>query len=305
MISSTIVPTIGRPTLARAVDSVLSQESPGEFEVIVVNDSGVPLPPADWRDDPRVSIIHTQRRERCVARNAGAAIAHGRYLHFLDDDDWLLPGALAAMTNLADATGGAWLYGGSQLVDRQGNALIVLHHQLPGNCAAQAMSGEWIPLQSSWIDADLFFGIGGFNPAVPGAEDIDLIRRLSLRSDIAGTETLVACIVMGQEGSTTDYAGSRIRLRMARERTLDAPDTKARLLESATSPYWRGRIARVYSTSALWNLSQGRAFDAVNRGFQAVGCAGDGVLSARFWQGFLGSYRNETFARGFAAAAGL
>lgn len=304
MISSTIVPTIGRSTLARAVDSALAQEFPGKFEVVVVNDSGVPLPRAEWQDDQRVRIIHTQRHERCVARNAGAAIARGRYLHFLDDDDWLLPGALAAMAGLADATGGAWLYGGSQLVDRQGNALIKLRNELPGNCAAQAMSGEWIPLQSSWIDADLFFRIGAFNPAIPGAEDIDLIRRLSIYSDIAGTEALIACIVMGQEGSTTDYAGSRLTLRRARERALDAPGTKARLLESATSPYWRGRIARVYSTSALWNLSQGRAFDAANRGLQAVGCAGSGVLSAHFWQGFLGNYRNETFTRGFAAAAG-
>lgn len=306
MIASAVVPTIGRPTLARAVASVLSQESSGEFEVIVVNDSGEPLPPAEWHEDPRVSIIHTLRRERCVARNAGAAIARGRYLHFLDDDDWLLPGALAAMANLADGTGGAWLYGNSQLVDRQGNALIELHHHISGNCAAQAMSGEWIPLQSSWIDASLFFAMGGFNPAVPGAEDIDLIRRLSLRSDIAGTEALVACIVMGEQGSTTDYAGSRITLRQARERVLDTPGVRPRLLESAATPYLRGRIARVYATSALWNLGQGRVFDAAGRAFHGAGTSlarGSGLFSAEFWRGFVRAYQNETFARGFAAAA--
>ena len=97
MFSSTIIPTISRPTLSRAVCSVLSQDfTSADFEVIVVNDSGQPLPDAAWQYSERVRIIETNRRERCVARNTGAAIARGNYLHFLDDDDWLLPDALEA-----------------------------------------------------------------------------------------------------------------------------------------------------------------------------------------------------------------
>ena len=46
--SSTIIATIGRPTLSRAVGSVLGQTSDAEFEVIVVNDSGRPLAGFDW-----------------------------------------------------------------------------------------------------------------------------------------------------------------------------------------------------------------------------------------------------------------
>src|SRR5258706_4760557 len=96
MFCSTIMPTIGRPSVARSVQSVLDQSlTPGDFEVIVVNDSGRPLPAGDWQASPRVRQIDIQRRGQSVARNAGAAIARGRYLHFLDDDDWLLPGALA------------------------------------------------------------------------------------------------------------------------------------------------------------------------------------------------------------------
>ena len=42
--SSTIIPTVDRPTLGRAVLSVLDQEfAEADFEVIVVNDSGAPL----------------------------------------------------------------------------------------------------------------------------------------------------------------------------------------------------------------------------------------------------------------------
>src|SRR5688572_30916233 len=95
MFSSTIIPTVGRDTLARAVHSVLSQSSEKcDFEVIVVNDSGKPLPQQEWQSSTRVQVINTNRRERSVARNTGAALARGKYLHFLDDDDWLFPDAL-------------------------------------------------------------------------------------------------------------------------------------------------------------------------------------------------------------------
>src|SRR5690349_14742956 len=95
MFCSTIIATIGRASLSRAVASVLSQTLPpgGELEVIVVNDSGQPLPPAAWQHDPRVRVLATNRCERSIARNTGAATARGQYLHFLDDDDWMVPDA--------------------------------------------------------------------------------------------------------------------------------------------------------------------------------------------------------------------
>ena len=76
MFWSTIIPTIGRPTLARAVNTVLAQGfSMADFEIIVVNDAGKPLPPAEWQQAPNVKVVNTERRERSVARNTGAAIA--------------------------------------------------------------------------------------------------------------------------------------------------------------------------------------------------------------------------------------
>ena len=109
---STIIPTVNRSTLSRAVDSVLTQElTRGANEVIVVNDSGAALPTSEWQRSPRVTVLHTNRRERSVARNVGAAAAKAAYLHFLDDDDVLLPGALKALERLTHQGEAAWLYG--------------------------------------------------------------------------------------------------------------------------------------------------------------------------------------------------
>ncbi len=306
---STIIPTIGRPTLTRAVRSVLEQSfTADDFEVIVVNDSGKPLPAAQWQQSERVKVIATQQRERSIARNTGAAIAKGRYLHFLDDDDWALPGALQQFWTLANTSSAAWLYGNSLLVDRAGAPLIELQHNLRGNCLTQTMAGEWIPWQSSFIKADAFFAVGGFHPLISGPEDIDLSRRIALRYDLDFTSTLVACIGMGRETSSTDQDRSPIYSRWAREQILDEPTVFARMWASATTDYWRGRVARVYLTSAVWNLKRAHFSTAVSRAmFALASCtrASSSLFSSDFWQAVSQAYASPTFDRGFQRTLGL
>ncbi|MBN1259981.1 MAG: glycosyltransferase family 2 protein [Anaerolineae bacterium] len=312
MFCSTIIPTVARATLRRTVTSVLTQDfEDALFEVIVVNDSGAPLPPADWQNDDCVRVIHTQRRERSVARNAGAAIARGDYLHFLDDDDWLLPGALANLWQLAQAAPDAvWLYGGTQLIDRAGTPLIELHHGLVGNIFAPVMAGEWIPLQSSLIRSQTFFAVGGFPALMATAEDVQLSRLVARVGDFAETGALIACYVAGEEGSTSDYAGQSPIRREAREDVLDQMGVFQRLRASVSQRtehrgYWYGRVVRIYLTSLLWNLARRRLLAGGSRGLHGLACfvlALRWGLSPAFWQALLRQYRNRTFERGFAQA---
>jgi len=309
MFCSTIIPTVARPVLSRAVQSVLDQRFEDEpFEVIVVNDSGQDLPPAPWQQDPRVRVISTQRRERSVARNTGAAVARGRYLHFLDDDDWLMPGALQGFYALTKAKPEAdWLYGSSQLVDRQGKALIQLHHELDGNCFVQVMAGEWLPLQSSLIKASAFFAAGGFNPFISSTEDVDLCRRIVLRGPVAGMRQVVATIGMGEEGSTTNpyRAQSSEGSRRAREAILHEPGAWRRLRASAKGAEWQGRVVRIYFTSCIWNLRHRFIFTAGSRffaGFFSLLTAGRWFVSSGFWKGITRSYTSHTFIKGFQEA---
>lgn len=311
MFCSTIIPTIGRPSLTRAVTSLLDQQFPeAEFEVIVVNDSLEPLSPVSWQKDKRVQIIETSGHERSVARNTGAAIANGRFLHFLDDDDWLAPDALHHLHKLAQERPSAWLYGSTQLVDRNGRPLIQLHHRLNGNIFLPAMAGEWIPLQASLIDSTVFFDEGGFNPLLSGPEDIDLLRRIALRHDVSGTEAIVAHMEWGSAGSTTDYDRHPQQSRWAREAILDEAGVFGRLhqstcLQTDDKAAWYGRILRLYLTSVVWNWRQRRFWTASSRtlyGLDATIKAAPHLFSAAFWRSFGSAYASETFARGQQAA---
>ena len=296
---STIIPTIGRPTLNRAVESVLAQPfSENVHELIIVNDSGKPLPEAAWHLSYRVKVIETHRRERSFARNVGAAAARGKYLHFLDDDDWLETGALQHLYDLSQKSDAAWLYGQSQLVDGTGKNLLRLQHGLTGNCFVQVMAGEWIPLQSSMIDAQTFFNVGGFNPRITGPEDIDLLRRVMRVAEAAETPNVIAHIVRDDAATSTDYDRHPAQSRWAREDILDFPGVFSRMRDSADRPFWHGRILRAYLTSMVWNLQHGRPLTALSRAFFSLLTlvfSGLHLFSPDYFRAVSGPYQSFTF----------
>jgi glycosyltransferase involved in cell wall biosynthesis len=306
ILCSTIIPTVSRSTLKRAVESVLQQNlSTGEFEVLVINDSGSPLAEDTWQHSQRVQVINTRRRERSIARNTGAAMARGQYLHFLDDDDWLAPGAYLHLLELSQSTQAKWLYGITELVDRKNNSLIRLRHGLHGNCFVQTMAGEWIPLQSSWIERKTFLRIGGFNPLLTGPEDIDLLRRVLMEEDAVETPDLISHITMGIEGSTTDYARHAQASRFAREAILDGGNARHRMSQSATDPFWKGRMLRIYLTSVAWNVAHRRLLTAASRTLFSVlsfFLAGRNIFSKRFWLAVSQPYASLTFENGIQEA---
>jgi glycosyltransferase involved in cell wall biosynthesis len=253
-----------------AVKSVLDQDfSSAELEIIVVNDSGNLLIKEDWHTSPQVKIINTYKSERSFARNCGAAIARGMYIAFLDDDDWILPGALESFWQLAQRHPNAvWIYGGIRVVDAQGKALAEINSRLTGNCFAQIMGGAWAPLQASIMQSQVLFEAGGFNPLICGTEDEDLCRRIAALGDFANTPDVVACLYRGQTWKTsTNYQRAPEDTKYSRDLILSKPKTFQRLRASAHSSYWSGRVLRVYLSTLAWNLRRKRLFTALSRLF--------------------------------------
>lgn len=78
--------------LKRCVDSVLTQTLQ-ELEVILVDDGSPDNCPQMCDDyaqrDSRIRVIHKENGGLASARNAGMRIATGKWLFFLDSDDWL------------------------------------------------------------------------------------------------------------------------------------------------------------------------------------------------------------------------
>ena len=300
MFCSVIIPTIGRPTLDRAVASVLDQDfSRDEYEVIVVNDSGKTLPNSEWQCSQSITILNTNRRERSFARNSGAAIAKGNYLAFLDDDDWLLPGALPAFWGLAcQNPESVWLYGGIRIVDELEQLLAEINSGLHGNCFAQIMGGAWAPIQASLIRSDSFFEVGGFSPIIFGTEDEDLCRRIAYIGDFSSTPTVLACLFRGSTWNTsTNYLRAPQDTTRSRDFVLTQPDAFSRIIGSAKSAYWYGRVCRVYLSTVSWNLNNKRFFRANSRALYFVASlvySGLHTLDRKFWEALMADHVPES-----------
>lgn len=96
---SIIIPTIGRKSLATALDSILTPT--GQVQVIVVSDGADAermVTETEWPGGEAEALYHRLPERHydwgCAARTKGIELSTGDYLMFLDDDDWYCERAL-------------------------------------------------------------------------------------------------------------------------------------------------------------------------------------------------------------------
>lgn len=103
---SVVIPTVGRPALARAVRSVQMQTTPVD-EIIVVADTDRSL---GLPDDERIVLVaHTGARGPAGCRQTGIDVARGSVIALLDDDDEWLPGKIERQLTAARSLGRHWI----------------------------------------------------------------------------------------------------------------------------------------------------------------------------------------------------
>jgi glycosyltransferase involved in cell wall biosynthesis len=209
---SAIVPTYNRAAyVGRAIDSALAQRLPGDgtVEVIVVDDES-----SD--DTPRVvagyghriiALRQTNRREG-AARNAGAAMASGRYLAFLDSDDYWVPGKLAAdQARFEHADRPALVYSRAYNVDSRDRVVGERRLANPQGDVFWKLAREaFMPMSSVAVRADAFRECGGFveDRDLSGTADWELWMRLAARWPVGFVAQTGTCIRVHEHNMSAD-----------------------------------------------------------------------------------------------------
>lgn len=103
---SVIVPMYNaQATIRRCVDSIRAQ-SYKSLEILLLNDGSKDNTLALCRElaaaDPRIAVIDKPNSGVSDTRNRGLDLAHGRYIQFVDSDDWLLPDLTRQLVTAAE-----------------------------------------------------------------------------------------------------------------------------------------------------------------------------------------------------------
>ncbi len=195
---SVVIPTHNRANrVLRAISSVLAQTL-DDYELIIVDDGSTDstrevLAPLNsgrcrvLRNEPNVGVS--------AARNRGVAAARGELIAFLDDDDEMRPGTLAALREryLTDPdTDFVW-------------GVRVIHERAPNGQSIGTRQDDWrhqpyrltgsdfLPLalqiatsSAFSIRRSLFEKLGGFDPKLMVSEDRDLFISLAEGGYVGG-----------------------------------------------------------------------------------------------------------------------
>ncbi|MFZ0501277.1 MAG: glycosyltransferase [Steroidobacteraceae bacterium] len=195
---SVIIPTCRREReVLQAIDSALSQRDIA-LEVIVIDDSaeGSARGAVSAIDDRRVRYIcrsEPSRGRPALARNDGAALAQGRYLYFLDDDDMLEPDVLACLAQALDAAPGAGMafgavmpFGSDEAVLSQQLAYFTQARRIAGKLKGRHQLSAYLTFRNAVLVCSAgmarrtaFIEVGGFDAEIPVCEDADLWARIA------------------------------------------------------------------------------------------------------------------------------
>lgn len=176
---SVIVPCYNSSSfLEETVASILGQEVDG-LELVLVDDGST--------DDTRSIIEKYKSRATCIfgrnegassARNKGTAASAGKYLQYVDSDDVLLPGALAARLKALEETGADVAYGDWQFYQKQPNAGFRPGKKVERRIEDISTDTElslfthfWAPPVAYLFSREIVGKIAGWHPGLPVIQD--------------------------------------------------------------------------------------------------------------------------------------
>lgn len=207
---SIICRTLGRPELQQALNSIAAQDYP-EIEIVLVDAAGTNTLEYEKAAGTRpVQLVSTGNRlSRSAAANAGLEASRGKYIQFLDDDDWLAPNHVSLLVSVleGDAEIGA-AYGSTQKTNAAGDELGYVFEE--DFDPILLMRDNYIPIHAILFEGALLKQGCRFDEAFDIYEDWDFWLQLSEHTRFHHVDEITAFY---REGGDSDTAAADVRQR--------------------------------------------------------------------------------------------
>ncbi|MGB6012363.1 MAG: glycosyltransferase [Desulfobacterales bacterium] len=189
---SVIIPTYNRGWIIKeAIDSVLAQDFE-DFELIVVDDGSTDNTP-EVLDAYRgtIKVFRQKNKGVSAARNRGIAEASGRFIAFLDSDDFWLPQKLSRQVEFFNTTPDAlicqteevWIRSGARVNPKK------RHKKPSGMIFEPSLALCLVSPSAVMIRRSLLEIVGNFDETLPACEDYDLWLRITCRFPVYRIDT--------------------------------------------------------------------------------------------------------------------
>ncbi|MFE9632039.1 glycosyltransferase family 2 protein [Streptomyces sp. NPDC006463] len=266
--------------LADCVKSVLDEQEGVDVRVLIIDDASpddsATVARALAAADPRIEVrVHEQNQGHIATYNEGLLEwAEGDYVALLSADDRLVPGALVRAAAVLDAHPEAGFCYGRPLRFQHGGPLPAARTEGKGSVV---YPGRWwlerrfregtgcITSPEVVVRTSLQRKVGGYDPQLPHAGDIEMWMRLAAHADVGYVRGADQAFyrVHGGNMSTTDFGGQLDDLRQR----LVAFDS---VLEKCAGLLPEADRLSVAARTRLARYALRRAYRAYDRGRTAV-----------------------------------
>ncbi len=215
---SIILTTYNRPDLLQDALASVGSQALSDFEVILINDNGEPVEHLLAAYDFPITYIRQGRNQGLsAARNAGLALARGRYVVYLDDDDIYLPNHLAVLAEAFEQHPGCVVYTGVEYVNEklEGGQRIELGRGQPFRHQVfdrdRLFVQNYIPVNTWAHPREMLSAVGEFDTGLAAFEDWDMLLRLATRYPFVHVPTVTSEVHTRAPGAGGDHMLGRER----------------------------------------------------------------------------------------------
>lgn len=212
------------PYVRRAVDSAVAQTAL-PVEILCVDDGSTDetldvLQRLEAEHGGLVRVIAGPNGGAPAARNRGLAEAQGTYIQFLDADDEIDPGKLAAQVEIAECAGADFVAGTDRWT-KSGPAFKV-RQPVSGNPWLALMKGKLGVTTSNLWRRSAVDAAGGWQEGLKSSQETDLMVRLLANGAVVALDPEPRATIHWTPGSISarDRAGKRDRYLKVRSRIL-------------------------------------------------------------------------------------